>query len=207
MPKKNLTDRTLKALKPAKAGKRYDVMDLIVPGLAVRVTETGQRTFVLVARYPDPTAPHGRAKQPTRRALGEYGALTLEKARGKARDWLALIRQGIDPRSDEERRRAAELQRQGNSFAAVAEAFIARHVSKRWKGAEVERDIRREFIARWGARPITSITRHDVVAVIDAAVDRGAPYQAHNLLGYVRRLFNWAITRGTYGSRLRLAIG
>jgi len=30
-------------------------------------------------------------------------------------------------------------------------------------------------------------------------VDRGASYQAHNLLGHVRRLFNWAISRGVYG--------
>jgi integrase len=34
---------------------------------------------------------------------------------------------------------------------------------------------------------------------LDDAVARGAPYQAHNLLGHVRRLFNWAIARGAYG--------
>jgi hypothetical protein len=33
MPKR-LTDRTLQALKPAKAGKRYDVMDADVRGFA-----------------------------------------------------------------------------------------------------------------------------------------------------------------------------
>jgi integrase len=59
--------------------------------------------------------------------------------------------------------------------------------------------VRREFIAVWGQRPITSITAHDVLAVIDAAVARGSPYQAHNLLGYARRIFNWAIARGVYG--------
>ena len=37
------------------------------------------------------------------------------------------------------------------------------------------------------------------MAVIDAAVLRGSPYQAHNLLGHIRRLFNWAIARGLYG--------
>jgi integrase len=38
-----------------------------------------------------------------------------------------------------------------------------------------------------------------VVAVLDEAVERGAPYQAHNLFGHVRTLFNWAIARGIYG--------
>lgn len=37
------------------------------------------------------------------------------------------------------------------------------------------------------------------MTIIDEAVDRGAPYQAHNLLGHVRTLFNWAIARGVYG--------
>lgn len=54
-------------------------------------------------------------------------------------------------------------------------------------------------MARFGARPIDSITAHDIVAVIDAAVKRGAPSRAHNLLAHVRRLFNWAIARGVYG--------
>jgi Arm DNA-binding domain len=67
-----LTDRKLAALKPD--GKRYDVMDADVPGFGVRVSETGQRTFVLIARYPG-------SSNPTRRALGEYPALSLEQAR------------------------------------------------------------------------------------------------------------------------------
>jgi hypothetical protein len=45
--------------------------------------------------------------------------------------------------------------------------------------------------------PITEITSHDVVAALDEVIARGASYQAHNLLGHVRRLFNWAIARGT----------
>jgi len=50
MPKKRLTDRTLKALR--RTGKGYDVMDADVPGFGIRVSEIGQRTFILVARYP-----------------------------------------------------------------------------------------------------------------------------------------------------------
>jgi integrase len=35
--------------------------------------------------------------------------------------------------------------------------------------------------------------------VVKAAKDRGAPYQAHNLLTTARRLFSWAIDRCAYG--------
>jgi hypothetical protein len=48
--KRILNDRMLKTLKPAPAGRRYDLMDSIVPGLGVRVTDKGQRTFVLRCR-------------------------------------------------------------------------------------------------------------------------------------------------------------
>lgn len=90
MANRALTDRTLKALKPAPAGKRYERRDDLVTGLLVRVTETGKRTFMLQTRYPG-------SQQPTRRSLGEYGAISLDDARQKARNWLELIRKGIGP--------------------------------------------------------------------------------------------------------------
>src|SRR5687768_743739 len=41
-----LTDRKLQALKPAKSGERYEIMDSDVRGFGVRVTDKGQRTFI-----------------------------------------------------------------------------------------------------------------------------------------------------------------
>jgi integrase len=192
MPKRTLNDRMLKALKPAPAGKLYDVMDVVAPGLGVRVSDSGRRTFILVKRFP------GR-RNPTRRAIGEYGALTLEKAREQARAWLELIKAGKDPKDEEERQQQAEQRKRENSFAAVAEDFIKEKLPGERKGTEVERDIRREFIPKWGKRPIADITPLDVRAVVKAAKDRGASYQAHNLLGHAKRLFNWAIDQHVYG--------
>ena len=51
-PKKPLTDRTIRHLQPAAKGKRRIAWDAIVPGLGIRVTEKGVKTFVLVTRYP-----------------------------------------------------------------------------------------------------------------------------------------------------------
>src|SRR5262249_15194274 len=139
------------------------------------------------------------SSNPTRRSLGTYGELTLEQAREKAGTWRNLLRKGVDPQTEEDRQRRAELRRQENSFAAVAEEFIKRHVRKTRKAVAFERELRKEFIERWGARPITEIDQSDVKAVLGEAVDRGAPYQAHNLLVHVRSLFNWAIGQGDYG--------
>jgi integrase len=39
----------------------------------------------------------------------------------------------------------------------------------------------------------------EVAVAIRAIVKRGAPYQTHNALGYIRRLFNWAIGTHEFG--------
>jgi hypothetical protein len=82
-----LTDRRLRALR---GGAGYiDIWDSAVPGFGVRVAPSGRKTFVLMTRF-------GR-KNPARRAIGTYGAITLADARGKAREWLQLVSEGKDP--------------------------------------------------------------------------------------------------------------
>jgi Arm DNA-binding domain len=76
--KKQLTDRSIAALKPAPQGKRDLHYDALVPGLAVRCTDTGAKSFVLVGRFPG-------SRNPTARALGKVGAVTLLDARARAR--------------------------------------------------------------------------------------------------------------------------
>jgi hypothetical protein len=187
-----LTDLKIRSLKPAADRKPYDVKDTQVPGLHVRVMGTGKRTFVLLTRFPG-------KPYPTRRALGSYGEITLEEARDKATAWRKLISRGIDPQLQEDRDRQTALRHQQTTFAAVAEDFIKDKLPSERKGREVEQDIRREFIPHWGKRPIAEITAQDVRAVIKAVKDRGAPYQAHNLLVTIRRLFGWAIDQQVYG--------
>ena len=198
MAKQVLTDRTIKALRPAPKGKRIDHMDAVVPGFGIRVTDkargdgrAAQRTFVLVARFPGST-------NPARRALGTYGELTLEQAREKARGWHALIGRGIDPADAERRTAEAETAKRDTTFGAVIEEYISRHLRGKRKAADAEREIRRELIAPWGHRPVGEITRRDVVNLIEAIADRPAPYQAHNVFGHIRTFYNWAINRGVY---------
>ena len=87
LAKKPLTDRAIAGVKPAPPGKRRLLWDAIVPGLALRVTDKGNRTFVLVTRYPG-------SRNPTPRSLGAVGAISLADARDTARQWLGQIRKG-----------------------------------------------------------------------------------------------------------------
>ena len=195
--KRHLTDRTLKTLKRAPPGKRYMVMDDEVRGLGVRVNDKGKVAFIFQGRF--------GSNNPTRRHLGDYSredgsGMSLADARKQARKWRDLIAEGKDPRSEQERRRQAELRRQAVTFSVVADAYFA-DIKRRGlrRAAEVEREIRREFLSLWANRPIADIDWFDVKAVIDAAKNRGVPWQAHHLFSYAQRLFSWAREQGTYG--------
>jgi integrase len=187
--KRNLTDRALKALKPADA--HYDVMDSVVPGFGIRVGKEA-RTFILIARYPS------NPKHPTRRAIGKYGAIDLAGARQRARDWLELIRQGKDPQQEQADQRAGEARQRANTFAVVAADFIRDKLPSERKGKEVERDINRDLIPAWGALPITGLSALDIRRLINTK-KATAPAQARNLLGIVKRLLSWAVEAGEYG--------
>jgi integrase len=174
--KRPLTDRTIRALKPAPAGKRRLVWDAQVPGLGLRVTDTGAKTFVLVIRYPgDPN--------PTPRALGTYGAMTLEAARTRGREWLVAISNGIDPKVREAARRADSLQ-------AIADAYLKRESQLRTinqRRAILERLV----LPRFGARPIEDIRKGEIVALLDRIEDKNGPAMAQYTLATLRRLFTW----------------
>jgi len=220
MPKRNLTDRTLKALKRAEIGKHADAWDATVSGFGVRVSDTGRRTFVLMARYPG-------SRNPTRRAIAVYDEISLADARAKAVRWKDQIGKGIDPAVAEEEARQAALRRRATTFAAVVRDYLRQHViginpdkPRQRNGREVERDFARTFMPIWGDRPITSITKGDVRDVIEDVRDFGtaamlakrgikekgnkveaapAPGHARNLLSYVKTFFSWAIERDDFG--------
>lgn len=182
-----LTERYIASPKRLPAAGRMDYNDSIVPGMALRVTAQGHRSFVLIARFPL------NPKNPTRRLLGNHGQITLDQAREKARVWLDLIGRGIDPRTEGDREKARNRQIQSNTFRAVATAFLDRHAAGLAKEADARKTLAVDFGALWGDRPVTEIRPDEVAAAVRAIVGRGAPYQAHNALGYLRRMFSWAI--------------
>jgi integrase len=196
--RKYFSDRSLKALAPAKPGERYEIWDERVSGFGVRVGDArgpngkaAQITFVLYARF--------GSRSPSRRRLGVYGQISLEQARAKAAEWRELINKGIDPAIEFEKQKAAALRERSVTFEKVAEDFVRDKLSKERRGWDVESNIRKHFIPAWGKRPVSDITLLDVRAIVTGFKDRGKVAMAHNALGNCRRLFSWALEQHCYG--------
>src|SRR5262245_53669448 len=194
---KRLTDRGLKALSKAQADSTYDVADSVVPNLIVRVSPKGRKTFVLYTRFPG-------SSSPSRRTLGKYGVMSLEQARDKAREWLALIDKGIDPAEQERAAEVEQERKRANSFRSVFEDFAAEKWSKEGKGGAVERDMRKAFLEPWNGRPVSEIMPEDIAAIIKSKA-RTAPMQARNLLLDIKRMFQWAVDQHAYSLKLNPA--
>jgi integrase len=176
--RKALSDKTVQSLKPL--AKRYEVRDCHCPGFGIRVSPEGRKTFFASYRY---------GLKQRRLKLGVYPRITLAKAREKALDALRQVDEGIDP--------AGRRRQPGLIVEAVVADFIRQYAKPRnrnWR--ETERTLTRELVGLFGQRDIRAITRPHILEIIDAAIERGAHYQANRILATLRKLFNWSIERG-----------
>ena len=168
-------------LETAKAGvKRVDIRDASFPGFGVRITTRGRKTFVYNYRW---------GLEQRREVLGTFPATPLAKAREKAMDILRLIEEGVDP--TQQRRRSI------TSVEAAIADFIrsyAKPRNKSWR--EAERILNRELVTVIGGRDIRSITKADILGIVDAASERGALYQANRIHAHTRKFLNWCAQRG-----------
>src|SRR5258708_10485169 len=186
---KNLTPIWIDGLKPAlESERRYAISDFgdgMVSGLKIRVTDTGHKSYILWRRF-------NGSKYPVARSLGEVGTISLSDARDKARKWIAMIKRGEDPRNVERREREANQATYKITFGVVFEDYLKRKIKGLRKAADIEREMRNDLLPHWKDKPLSEITRRDVVRVIEEVMDRGT-YQAHNVYGHARTFFNWVI--------------
>jgi integrase len=186
--KRDFTDRFLKAIKPARAGKRIIHWDAQVPGFGLRVSDKSRPddlgAFVLVTRLPG-------SSNPTARKIGTYPAMTLAQARQVAREWREDISKGVDPKVKEAERLREEARRRADTFAAAVEAYANERLGRLRTGAEVQSAIERFAMPKWGQRPISGLHRADVKELI-RNVHKDAPIAANRLLSYLKTFFAWA---------------
>lgn len=187
--RKTLTVKGIESLPPADAGKRYDILDAIVPGFGVRVMSTGRKSYFLVARFPG-------QKNPTRRTIAPVGRLELSAAREMARTWLTELSAGIDPGKRNRSEEPDSAQSASRTFEAVSFEFVEKHVERQGlrSANEIRRILKKELLPRWKDRAFESVRRSDVTALLDE-IDVRAPVQADRILAVISKMCNWYAAR------------
>lgn len=161
--RKALSAKAIEAFKPQE--RRYEVHDVLCPGFSLRVFPTGRKVFSVKYRY---------GLKQRRLPIGVHPRISLAEARNRAIDALRLVDEGIDP--------AARRRQLGMNVESICGDFIrqyARPRNRSWK--EAERILQREFVAVHGQRDIREIKRHDILELMDGAIERGAAYQANRI--------------------------
>ncbi|MEJ5087148.1 tyrosine-type recombinase/integrase [Brucella pseudogrignonensis] len=183
---KSLTVKFIESLKPDTT--RREIPDGGMPGLYLVVQPSGAMSWAVRYRY---------AGKPKKLTIGAYPAFSLADARKSAGAALRAVSEGRDP-ADEKKQAAAERADTSNHIDDVLTTFLTRYVKPNNRAStakETERFIDNEIRPRWKGRLVQSIGKRDVVALLDAIVDRGAPISANRVHAILRRFFNWCMER------------
>jgi integrase len=203
---KRLTDAAVSQIK-AIAGKRQEYFDAAEPGFALRVSGTPERpikTWVWLYRIKGEQPSEGQKRPPVHRlTIGPYPTYSLSEARNKAREARKLADRGIDPAKDRAAEAAAAQRRarEACTVSAAVDEFMLRYMERGKRKhspryiAETRRNFKNHILEPWGGRDIESITRLDVIRLLDSIADSGKPIAANRVRAALSKLFNWCITR------------
>jgi sugar phosphate isomerase/epimerase len=132
---------------------------MLVPGLAIRVTPAGHKSFTLYYRH------HGRMR---RVGLGRYPDVLLADARTAATNHRGRIFHGADPAEE----RKAERATHGDTVGALYDLYKShREKTKSW--TETRRIMEREVLPVWRHLRVGDVKRRTAASYMgEAGVDR-----------------------------------
>lgn len=183
MPRRALTDRLILSL--TSLGKRqHEHFDGFCPGLLLRVSSCGRKTWDLVFRCPT-------TKKRARLRIGHYPAVTLAAARERALEAQRALGEGKDPR-------IVELTPTAKTISGLIEDRLSMELRGKTRSARsVEWRANTYIIPLVGDVPVADfrIDPH-YNAVIDPHLKRGKIRTAGTLFQDFRAFMNFAIRRG-----------
>lgn len=181
MARINFTKAALDGLPTPPPGKRALYQDHRHPGLSIRVTSSGIKTFYVFKR-----PKHGA---PEMIAIGRYPDITIEMARNSAMEIVSALARGASfVQSHRDRRDELTL-------SALFQLFLDRHAKpykKTWKNDESNFNL---YLGRTlGSRKLSEVSRRSITELMDEVTSGGrSPVTTERaVLSLGRKLFNWA---------------
>ena len=180
MHKVKLTKRSVEALEPH--DKTYTVRDAELSGFSVRVYSNGRRAFFYRYRVGG-----GRGAPIREPKIGDFGQLTVDQARGIAKDWAAEVRRGGDPMA------VRQLEREAPSMSALFDRYLSEHAAKRKKASSLRNDTRmieKRLRPHFGSMRVKDVTRQKIRAYHTSL--EATPYEANRQLALLSKVFTFA---------------
>jgi integrase len=174
------TTARLRKVPPPGHGAIY-VYDTDVPGLAMRVTQAGARTFVLYKRI------NGR---PTRITLGRVQGMSIPDARRAAQRITGQVAGGTDVLAE---RRAARIRGRTVADAFSSWLAIAMHKKRSWRD---DKRLWELWLAKpLARRPLCEVSTSDLQRIMQD-VGRSRPRTANKARALLSTVWNHAIRLG-----------
>src|SRR6516162_7241595 len=184
MPRTRLTKSAIDALPIPKSDVVY--WDAGYPGFGVKITPKGRKVFIVLYRT------GGAGSRLRKYTIGPYGRVTLHQARLAAQKIFAARLVGRDPAAE---KREAKRRIVADRVEDLLETFISQRLSQNRSAGEIARLLRREVGKAWAGRSIHAISKRDVVEVISAIEQRGAPVAANKTLKSIKTFLRWCVGR------------
>lgn len=209
-----LTDTLIRNAKPReKPYKLYDTAGLyllVKPNgaklwrLKYRIAGVTQRALAAAEAAAAKGASRGNGDATARRsrektlALGAYPRISLKKARKRRDAAREQLDDGIDPaevkRADRIR---AEAAAGADTFGDVLEEYFALRAQRLAESTQVrDRRILDRLVAKLGHRPMPELDTPEILAALRSIEAEGKHETAHRALGYVQRIYEFAIAVG-----------
>ena len=184
---KALTTKAIEAAKPSET--RREIPDPALSGLYLVVQPSGAKSWALRYRY---------AGKPKKLTLGRWPVMGLADARAAASEAIEAVDHGDDPSAAKKATKAARLETQlseRDKIKTLVEKFGARHLSTLKSGETVKRELNRHVVAIWGERDIQTITKRDVIDLLDGIADSGRVVTANRVRAYLNKFLSWCVER------------
>src|SRR6516165_4808626 len=185
MPRIRLSKSAIDSLLPT---PESDVVywDAGCPGFGIKITPKGRKVFIVLYRT-------GGARSKLRKyTVGPYGRVTLHQARVAAQRVFVAKLEGRDPAAE---KREAKRRVVADRVDDLLETFVAQRLSQNRSGDEIARLLRREMGKTWTGRSIHEISKRDVVELVSAIEQRGAPVAANKTLKSIKTFLRWCVGR------------
>src|SRR5215218_10452032 len=184
MPRIKLTKSAIDTLPTLETDVVY--WDRGVPGFGVKVTPKGRKVFIVLYRI------GGAGSKLRKYTIGPYGRVTLHQARAAAQKVFAAKLEGRDPAAEKKK---AKQRIVADRVEDLLKSFIEQRLSQNRCAGEISRLLRREFGQPWTGKSIHEITKRDVVEVVAAIQQRGAPVAANKALKSIKTFLRWCVGR------------